>query len=631
MKGFQIFIGLMLIWTSLDVISSEADPVGEAKCYGFIVPIPHGEDTTFETFENSNARHMINDLLRENITVYWSESDFFALSKALCNNSSIQERLYMKGAFIVPFSGDIYNDILLVSIIYDYNTTNELENLSVIKNEAYMLMQELNRKGHRLVEPKIAQHLGNSVRYSWPVYLQIADAGGFLTFEFLLDNETSTSLNNENFNVYMWPYLPEPSTYFEQFRSLSDVDQIEAIRRFVRNGGGYIGSCYGAFAASSGFLNPLALSSLRYVYNPERPCAFPCYGISLSDSLMWNKFGGFEKPFIATNKVTNLSHPIFFGVNETIRDFFKGPWFIWLGKNTHVLSVFEDINARDEGDPEPSNLRKILVGKPNYVYTKFGNGKVVMFSSHPEFVSNIPPLFEGHEWEGDPYYGLRIIQNSLFYSTSEENAEILVDNYYNESFIELIRDKTSNLSISGTSNHEFDGIKQGITGLTNNISRLKNITLELQSLFLPLENKSQIYEKGAYLLRYTIIFCEIFNNYTNKTISSFEFLERVIPMLLEHNHSIRELIDDVKQDIIWRINKSEKLIIEVIVIADILIETLLSPRYTILQKAELLHERRVLLRTFETGLKYIPQMYFEALKLLRSCWYNYETNYALYS
>jgi hypothetical protein len=629
MRVSQIFIGLMLIGTSFGVISLEADQTEDARCYGFVVPIPQGEDTTIETSKNSKVKQMINDLLRENIAVYWPKSDFFALSKTLQNNSSIEERLYKKGTFIVSFSGDIFNDALAISIICDYNQTHELESHSAIKNEAYLLMQELDIKGYKLVEPKIAQYLGNSVRYSWPVYLQIADAGGFLTFEFLLDNETSIVLKNEDFNVFMWPYLPEPATYFEQFRSLSNMDQIESIRNFVRNGGGYIGSCYGAFAASSGFPNPLTLISLRYAYNPYLPCNFPCYGLSLSDSLMWHKFTGFSKHYLTTNKVINSSHPLFFGVNETIRDFFKGPWFIWLGRNTHILSVFDDINARDEGDPDPSNLRKILVGRPNYVYTKFGNGKVIMFSSHPEFVSNIPPLFEGYEWDGDPYYGLRIIHNSLFYSTSEENVDFLASDCYNESFIELLKDKTNNLSINGTSNHEFGSIKQRVTKLSDNISLLKNITENLQSLFQPLENKSQIFAKGARLLRYTFVFCEIFDDYTNKTANAIDVLEKVIPMILEYNYSIMELIDDIKNDITWRINQSESLLSEVISIADKLKVTLLSPRYTILEKAELLHERRVLLRTFETGLKYIPQIYFEALKLLRYCWYNYEASFAL--
>ena len=39
-------------------------------CYGFIVPLPSGKNTSYETFLNSKARHLINDLLRENITVY---------------------------------------------------------------------------------------------------------------------------------------------------------------------------------------------------------------------------------------------------------------------------------------------------------------------------------------------------------------------------------------------------------------------------------------------------------------------------------------------------------------------------------------------------------------------------------
>ena len=50
---------------------------------------------------------------------------------------------------------------------------------------------------------KIVQYLGLPVRYSWPAYLQIADAGGFLNFDFLLDEEITSKLNNNDYNTLM--------------------------------------------------------------------------------------------------------------------------------------------------------------------------------------------------------------------------------------------------------------------------------------------------------------------------------------------------------------------------------------------------------------------------------------------
>ena len=70
------------------------------ECYGFIIPLPSGEDTTHETFLDSKISHLINDLLRENITVYRLPSNFSILSKEIFQNGNAYEIIYKKGAFI---------------------------------------------------------------------------------------------------------------------------------------------------------------------------------------------------------------------------------------------------------------------------------------------------------------------------------------------------------------------------------------------------------------------------------------------------------------------------------------------------------------------------------------------------
>ena len=57
-------------------------------------------------------------------------------------------------------------------------------------------MEKINIECDKLIEPKIVQNLGKSVRYGWPTYLEIADSGGFYNFDFLLDNEAFQHLNN---------------------------------------------------------------------------------------------------------------------------------------------------------------------------------------------------------------------------------------------------------------------------------------------------------------------------------------------------------------------------------------------------------------------------------------------------
>ena len=91
----------------------------------------------------------------------------------------------------------------------------------------------------------------------------------FHSFE-ALDN-SSTHSTFYNYNVFMWPYEPNPARLNEVAISLSNRRDFKIIRSFVSEGGGFIGSCYGALAASSGFLNPLSGLHLLQAYNPSIP------------------------------------------------------------------------------------------------------------------------------------------------------------------------------------------------------------------------------------------------------------------------------------------------------------------------------------------------------------------------
>ncbi|MCJ7570505.1 MAG: hypothetical protein MUO82_01300 [Candidatus Thermoplasmatota archaeon] len=621
-------ICLILLISSFGNFFAKPDSINNSMCYGFVVPLPQGEDTTLETFTDSKVRHMINDLLREKITIYWSEDDFSVLSKPLDMSYAAQEIFYKKGAFIIPFSGDVYKDALLISIISDYNQTHELENQSLIQNEAYLLMQTIDTNTDILVEPKIAQYLGVPIRYSWPCYLQIAEAGGFLTYEFLLDNESQTLLNNNDFNVFMWPYNPDPANMYETIKSITNIAGCNAIRCFVSNGGGYIGSCYGAFVGSSGFLRPIPLFYLRHAYNPNLPFLHKSIAYSLSDSLMsFSLFVNYTL-CISISNLTSNSHPVTFGVNKTFQDFFEGSWFVWLGKNTHALAYFQDLKPINGTSDKSSDLKDLIVRKPSWVDSKFGDGKIVLFSSHPEFVINISLLFKGIDWNGDPYYGRRPIYNALFYVTSKENSEPINYKCYELSFIISLMEKTDNLPIYGISKHDFDDLRKRINNFYYNISYLKNITIDLQELFKSLDDNNTNFEKDSRILKYVFLYCDIYQYYNNRSIKNIDELEQVVPMLYKFNESIIERVNGLKNDLNWRLNESEKIVLTTLSIAKNLKEKLLLPRISIFQKIQLYEERRDFLRTFEIGLKYIPQIYFGTLKLVRHCWYNYEANIA---
>ncbi|UCD13699.1 MAG: hypothetical protein JSW60_09100, partial [Thermoplasmatales archaeon] len=600
-------------------------------CYGFVIPIPSG-DSTYETFVNSKVRHMINDMLRENITIYWSSRNFSELSKDMDKNSIIYDNFYEKGAFIVPFSGDIYKDVMATAIIYDYNETSEIENWFP-KVGVYKLMDPLNIWGYKLSEPKIAQHLGLYTRYGWPCYLQIAEAGGFLTFEFLLDNETAKDLNNKDFNVLMWPYGPAQGKLFEKMKTLLNFKGYYAIREFVRSGGGYIGSCYGAYVASSGFVGPFSLFSLRRHYYPNLSI-LPFFSLSISDNLM-QYFYDKDNLYITTVEMVNTNHPLSFGINKSV-ELFNGGWFKWLGKHSHKVGIYQNITYSNGDYNISSYLKKSLIGTPGWITSTFGKGKSVQYSGHPEFVNNISILFEKLDWDGDKYYGRRTIHNALFYVTSGALENYITNVHYPVSFIEEIGEKTINLSIDPSNHSEFDEIKIRINNLNTNLSHLKNISSALIKLFSEYDYQSTSYDEETtpitpsvlHPATYTFHFCNIFSDFNNKTLSELNKLEQLYQML-EFNDSVTQLIHDLKLDISRRLNHSQKLISDVIIMANYIKDLLQNRGPIVFSKLIAIRKARHMIATFEIGLKYIPQTYFETLKLVRHLWYNYEANVAL--
>lgn len=561
---------------------------------------------------------MINDILRLNISVYWSENDFNVLSKKLCSNET--KTSFKKGAFIIPFTGNIFNDTLLTSIILDYNQTHELENNNTIGNKAYLLLEEINKKARKLNNVKIAQHFGKAVRYSWPSYLQIAEAGGFLTYEYLFDNETENKLNNKDYNVYIWPYLPDPATLEDQLLTLTNPEIIKSIRRFVKNGGGYLGTCYGAYAASSGFINPFSLYSLKYAYNYDYQKNIPSASLSISDTLMMIYPDVLRKNYIVEIKTVKPNHPVFFGVNKTMDDFLKSPLFFWIGKNTQTIAVFNDVKSVSRNPEQEIRklTKKIVTGRPAWVSSTFGKGKIVLYDSHPDFVNNITPLFHDREkWDGDRFYGRRIVHNSLYYVTSEENKTVDTTVYYNDSFINNIVFHTSNLKIQNKSSIIFNQTLVNIKYLAENITCFENILKTL---------KNTSFLKDSRFFNYGLWYCYFLQDYINKSVENMKKIDRVTLMLNCINISTDEKTKYLKEEVNQRINNSKRILSRVIEKTGVLQNKKLSKYGNLFYEIRFFLNRKNIFEYFSTVLRYIPQIYFETLKFLRHIWYLYEAS-----
>ncbi len=100
-------------------------------------------------------------------------------------------------------------------------------------------------------------------------------------------------------------------------------------------------------------------------------------------------------------------------------------------------------------------------------------------------------------------------------------------------------------------------------------------------------------------------------------------------MISGYNESILDDVEMLKTDMKNRINKANELTDNVIIVAQKIEDILESDKINLIQKIDLLTERRDLLSNFEIELKYIPQLFFGSEKVLRNFWYNYEAYIAL--
>jgi hypothetical protein len=630
-KVFYVFlvVSALLASSVVPIPSMHALEKPDVLCYGFLIPLPQGRDTTNETMNNSLVRHLINDLLRENLRVYWLLENTMVSVLRLDHQWSDELTNIQPGAFFVPFTTDIANNALLTTIVYDYNYSHELGLPINGRVKAYLVAEPIAFQGMQLVEPKIAQHLGTPIRYGWPSYLQAADAGGFLTMEFLLDNETYL-LSNKDYNVFIWPYLPDPATYQEQIATFTNLESVNAVRTFVKNGGGYLGTCYGSYAASSGFIfSPMFPLALIHAYTPSLPQQIPLLSLAMSDTLMTVYPDVLLHSYLCTIQAADPFHPLFFGVNSTFTDFLKSPLFFWHGPNTKVLGIFSDVYSRDESASVSQLTRSTVIGRAAWMESTFGDGIMVLFGTHPDFVNNIIPLFQNRKWNGDPYYGRRIIHNALFYVTAEEPIEICPHNTLSPFLISNIINKTYDTPLSSQKISEFHEEIKEIKTLAHNLSRLQATTVVLKSLFQPYETNNSPLNASARLLRYTNWYCDIYSNYLNETMDTLTLLERLLNTISSTKeiplYNFTSLHDDLEE----RLQHADRLISSAYQCANTIQQKMENLTMTPRLSLELLKERRQLLQITETLLKYVPQVYFASLKTLLHLYYHYEANIAL--
>jgi glutamine amidotransferase-like uncharacterized protein len=395
--------------------------------FGFIISYPSSLEISNNQEIQYKTLNMINDLARNNINIYWITKDIELFTKNILSTQLPENRIFSKGSFIIPFTGQNSKDIISTIIISEYSNNGSILNVENISKNIYFIIEPIQDiKLYRITEPKIAYYFDQGVTtrcINW--YMSALYKAGFLNNEILDDNDLSSKLENMRSNVLIWP----GGNMFESFKKdlsfISILKRQYSIKNFVSNGGGFVGSCYGAFIASSGMrFTPFLL--LQY-YFPR----FPSIGFfSFSDTLL-----GIGMPSTINVSIESTDSPVVFGLNGTLTGSVirGGPVYTYIGKNSESLAKVEDIDLSWLHWIDSLNNsvpRKILnswanftIGKTIWISSEYNKGKIVTFGDHPE--------------QGDIKLQ-RAVHNSVLYVRSELIVKNNFQNFYPNLYVKNI-------------------------------------------------------------------------------------------------------------------------------------------------------------------------------------------------
>jgi len=621
-----LFIICFLI-LPISQISAASNPGKDTLCYGFIAPMFSHEDEIIENQINNRIRHMVNDLLREQIPVYWTSTNITTtVGELVCDVVYDNGMFFGKGSYVIPFTGDDTQDKKLIAIVYDYTQSSEIEENNVII-PVYELMESLVTKVYTLSDVKIAQIWNSFFSSGLKDYVVKAGKCGFLNFEFIEQKDVRKKLDDADYNVLIWGGSGQ-GTLFSKFIKTFIWDLrykiSSTIRDFVANGGGYVGSCYGASMASAGIL-PFPLVLIRRAYNPNLS-SFVLFAIS--DTLHFNMF---KILGVVEVNLTGIDHPITYGLDPVILNLhIGGPRFVYIGRNTEVIGRFQNCTTFIDG-----TRCFFLEGKPIWVSSNFGKGKIILFSSHPEMM-DADDHTDYLDMDEGVSSGKTTISNSLFYTTSKGLSDAEISSSRNISFISEVFDKTSNLTKDlQETNSFFEDVKSEINQTLSTILDLTNKTNHMLDLIYQIAEKFNVnlsreyFYLNIHIASYTQYDLGLYNGYFNDAKETLSVLEYLYPLLKNDTGFMYEM-ENLKADLSCKINETKLILEKSQKLSDECNNAFTS--YKEKDRRSKHYEKKLeqFVRDFyhqtEQGCIYVPQSFFNSLKFLRHYWYNYEAS-----
>lgn len=308
-----------------------------------------------ESCINFNVFRLVNRLLLNGFNVY-------LVTEIKESNVAIKP-----GDFLVSLNN---NDCpFAVSILDTYiNLLHRQLNVTVEKVDLGLSLVVTQLK-----KPKIAVYYGKGTTGNAIEHISVLEKTDF-ELKLLTLGELE-KLDYADFNVVIFPGGGPYKNYIAE-------DHISKVKRFVLNGGGYIGICGGAaFGAEIGLLNVELMKGELYPQFPE--------------------YADFRGPIRLRTTQNNI---LTLGCADSLKCmYFRGPFFSQVGDGVEIAAFFDTLTDKTEVYfPELAKAHGFHVNiasinrsynTPAVVFGNYGKGKVVLSSVHPEILNNSQRFF----------------------------------------------------------------------------------------------------------------------------------------------------------------------------------------------------------------------------------------------
>lgn len=595
--------------------------------YGFILPTIKFDNKSLENEIFCKIRHVVNDLLREDIPVHWTTTDTILKVSEIDNFDIIYELLFEKSSFVIPFTGNNTIDTKIIAIICDYNQSSEIEEKNSLKIPVYLLREQNCIKSIKLYKVKIIE-LSEFFTCGGGWYSSVASKCGFL--DFVVINNIIKKFDYNNYNLLIWPgydlYYPSDYSYLESILGVYSFRN-RAIRNFVSNGGGFVGSCYGIWMAGRGVKN-VFINPIKAIKNSN----YPSIGfLSISDIIIDEKEAKcYLSGLDLQQQIIDTDNPVTYGLNSNLTGGFLlgGPKMSYTGENIDIIAYFKN--------------NSYLNNTPSIVSNKFFDGKVVLFSPHPEISDqDISPKF----WDGaiEGANNKKLITNAFFYATSKDEMEQVFLESRPISFINEVWNITKDLNnLLNDQTEIFGQIKTNINKSIEDVVNIKNrinlILFKIKDIAKQIADEKGITIEEAKRLVYfggtiyNLFPLDVIKEYLENTSITIQMIEKIYP-ILEKDTAFIEEIEKLKSDLSLKISK---------------IKETVSMSLNNIEKMEKIIDiyknykflKNICLKKFkktshciedqtEIAFHYMPEGFFNTLKFLRHYWYSFETTLSM--